>query len=428
MQYLWIDRYCIGQSDAEQKHRMINNMDSIYQGAEVTIIAAAGSGPDHGLPGVSTSKRLQRQIFKTGKYSVTATHNPKVEILSSKWSTRGWTYQEMLLSRRRLVFTDSQVYFQCHEAYHYEGIPSISRFNPVFPLNGVGNDVNEIYTRLNEYYSRHLSVEGDILNAFHGIFNAFLQQELLPSARTHNFWGIPFFLDRHEDRQFGFTLGLIWSINADATSTPQKRAGEWPSWSWAATKFGLLDMGSMVRYRSFTRLQLWRPSRHSFTVTAITKRSGEEMDLKIYAARLEDYTQFYPWLNITGWTMMGRLRPNGQGDLQFFEDHMALDQHVRLDYTWRHENTEQDFDRKIKEEEFCALYLENFGILGLGEFLLIEEQEPGVFRRIGHLSAVSLWAFPHEAEISALHTSQPCISEFVNPLKDRWLYRALRLV
>jgi hypothetical protein len=29
-------------------------------------------------------------------------------IASPKWSTRGWTYQEAVLSRRRLVFTEGQ--------------------------------------------------------------------------------------------------------------------------------------------------------------------------------------------------------------------------------------------------------------------------------------------------------------------------------
>jgi hypothetical protein len=36
-------------------------MDKIYAGAEVTIIAAAGSGPSHGLPGIS-SRRSYNQL------------------------------------------------------------------------------------------------------------------------------------------------------------------------------------------------------------------------------------------------------------------------------------------------------------------------------------------------------------------------------
>lgn len=35
------------------------------------------------------------------------------DITASRWSSRGWTYQEAVLSRRCLVFTDYQTYFEC---------------------------------------------------------------------------------------------------------------------------------------------------------------------------------------------------------------------------------------------------------------------------------------------------------------------------
>jgi hypothetical protein len=38
---------------------------------------------------------------------------PRRHIQNSVWSTRCWTYQEGVLSRRRLVFTKEQVYFEC---------------------------------------------------------------------------------------------------------------------------------------------------------------------------------------------------------------------------------------------------------------------------------------------------------------------------
>src|SRR5262249_38696863 len=38
------------------------------------------------------------------------------------WNTRGWTFQEKLLSRRLLLFTDQQVYFKCSEGIWTEEI------------------------------------------------------------------------------------------------------------------------------------------------------------------------------------------------------------------------------------------------------------------------------------------------------------------
>ncbi len=54
--YLWVDRTCIDQSNKEQKIFLISKMDAIYEGAEFTIVCAAGDART-GLPGVSTVPR-----------------------------------------------------------------------------------------------------------------------------------------------------------------------------------------------------------------------------------------------------------------------------------------------------------------------------------------------------------------------------------
>lgn len=149
-------------------------MYSIDDGAELTIIAAAGRGPDHGLPGLSRIRAAQRTL-KIGKHVFIAVEDPTMEILSSEWNSCAWTYQEALLSRRRLVFTGSQVYFQCRRDHRLEGLtlPSSieSTLKPrAFPEIYIGLDAVAIYDRLQEYYKRHLSFDTDIPNAFSGIF------------------------------------------------------------------------------------------------------------------------------------------------------------------------------------------------------------------------------------------------------------------
>ncbi|KAF1349225.1 HET-domain-containing protein, partial [Lizonia empirigonia] len=111
--YLWIDRYCIDQANEAEKHDTINNMDIIYQGADLTIVAAAGDGPHTGLPGILSTPRCPQQTVTIGRTQHIVIEDHVREIRKSLWYTRGWTYQEMLLSRRCLVFTPSQVYFQC---------------------------------------------------------------------------------------------------------------------------------------------------------------------------------------------------------------------------------------------------------------------------------------------------------------------------
>jgi hypothetical protein len=104
LRYLWVDRYCIDQSDEHNKHNQIRQMDLIYANAQVTIIAAAGAGPDYGLQGVRGTLRRYQPNLSIGRLLIASTlPHPKWLVKSSKWATRGWTYQEGLLSKRRLI-------------------------------------------------------------------------------------------------------------------------------------------------------------------------------------------------------------------------------------------------------------------------------------------------------------------------------------
>lgn len=121
--YLWIDKFCIDQNDADTKHYQIQQMDAIYENSELTIIAAAGGDENHGLPGVGARSRTFQPTARVGEVKVVWTmRDPHYSIRSSKWFTRGWTFQEAVLSRRRLVFTEEQIYFECNAMNCFESI------------------------------------------------------------------------------------------------------------------------------------------------------------------------------------------------------------------------------------------------------------------------------------------------------------------
>ena len=124
--YLWVDRYCIDQQRDNEKAHQVGKMDLIYMNAELTIIAAAGGDSDYGLPGVGHQKRQPRDLTtcaRIGKqFLITTASNPTKSFFRTKWNTRGWTFQEALLSRRRLVFTEEQMYFECHGMYCCESL------------------------------------------------------------------------------------------------------------------------------------------------------------------------------------------------------------------------------------------------------------------------------------------------------------------
>ncbi|PVH81145.1 HET-domain-containing protein, partial [Cadophora sp. DSE1049] len=115
IRYLWIDRYCINQADPEAKMNQVSRMDMIYANATLTIIAAAGNGPDFGLPGVNKTKRSSQPSLRIGDITLASTlPSPRSSLQGSTWASRGWTYQEGLLSKRRLIFTHQQTYFECN--------------------------------------------------------------------------------------------------------------------------------------------------------------------------------------------------------------------------------------------------------------------------------------------------------------------------
>ncbi|KAF2469971.1 HET-domain-containing protein, partial [Lindgomyces ingoldianus] len=115
--YLWIDRYCINQTDGEEKMSQLTQMDLIYENADMTIVAGAGEDDRHGLPGAGSEPLLPRctqPAARIGDITVVSTLPEISHFLGkSRWATRGWTYQEAVLSRRCLMFFPTHVFFVC---------------------------------------------------------------------------------------------------------------------------------------------------------------------------------------------------------------------------------------------------------------------------------------------------------------------------
>lgn len=279
-QYLWVDRFCINQGDPNEKHYQIQNMDLIYRGAEITIIAAAGSDEAYGLPGVGLTPRVPQLTATVQDVQVICTMmHPHHSILGSSWSTRGWTYQEAVLSRRRIVFTDCQVYFECDAMNCYESLRgdldtlhTKTKDKSLMMLhNGIfggregqcfaPSDIEsyslsaalERYLRLiTNYSSRDLTFEDDSLNAFTGIARH-LEKSIYP---FFHLWGLPFPSPSltptpSDDRKY-LSVALLWAhiCNADPDLKEVKasRRPAFPSWSWAGWK------GKVIFQR---RLSVW---------------------------------------------------------------------------------------------------------------------------------------------------------------------------
>jgi hypothetical protein len=173
-------------------------MDSIYANAAVTIIAVAGDGPHHGLPGVDGTLRNLQPALKIGDHLIASMlRHGIVAVLKSKWATRGWTYQERILSKRRLIFTDEQVHCECNNMHYTETIdyrPDRSNStwklsNEVFLDKTPGTDHSEFFSYVAEFRKRNLTYQCDSLNALSGIFRAFEKGE----SPIYQLAGVPIF-------------------------------------------------------------------------------------------------------------------------------------------------------------------------------------------------------------------------------------------
>ncbi|KAG4442580.1 hypothetical protein IFR05_001910 [Cadophora sp. M221] len=256
-QYLWVDRYCINQSDAYEKHDQICRMDAIYASAQLTIIAAAGDDPDLGLPGVNGTLRNPQPTCQVKDYALVSSLTAASALLhKTAWDSRGWTYQEGLLSKRRLLFLSDQVYFECNGMHCAEVVhlpldamldKGTGKTKPEVPSGGafaektVGNCPWWVMSYVSRFTERKLSYQSDVLNAFQGIFRVFEKSRYplyqlmgVPIMPPYAIAGLsPLVLTKiSRSPEDGFMIGLLWRHHEFRPETNFRRSG-FPSWTWA---------------------------------------------------------------------------------------------------------------------------------------------------------------------------------------------------
>src|SRR3954468_25000254 len=114
--YFWVDYICIDQMNLSTKMQQISIMNDIYCGAFATLVALDGTSANDGLPRVGkTFPFTPQMVVDMGRGNQLVAELPSLghQLSSSTWARRGWTFQEGLLSQRRVFFTRHQVYFSC---------------------------------------------------------------------------------------------------------------------------------------------------------------------------------------------------------------------------------------------------------------------------------------------------------------------------
>lgn len=175
----------------------------------------------------------------------------QIALKNSAWITRGWTYQEAILSRRCLFFTELQVYFVCAcltccEAVirdsdgieNFESSRSTTTLSAeIFGLDrwrdvGSKTEFRQLADHITGYTARIPTYQDDAPDAFRGI---------LTRSPFHSYYGIPIapsdgskVLETSKDFNIGFARGLYWFPRVP--STLLSRHSKFPSWSWTGWK------------------------------------------------------------------------------------------------------------------------------------------------------------------------------------------------
>lgn len=248
LRYLWVDSLCIVQNSKRSWNLNARKMNIIYGNAHLTICAADGSDAWLGLKALDSSGHSTTQHIEECAPGVRLMVSQLAEtgINSSVWNTRAWTFQERLLSKRCLIFTEGRVFFQCHSATMSEDLVSESHgagwsldLAKALPqiLHELRRRPIRVYMNcMSRYSERQLTQAKDILAAFNGVSNL-----------ISDVMGAPFIFGLPSSH---FDLALLWeplSAVSRRVPGPDEDFGDFifPTWSWCGWK------GGSMSYRTY---------------------------------------------------------------------------------------------------------------------------------------------------------------------------------
>ncbi|KAJ3534311.1 hypothetical protein NM208_g7589 [Fusarium decemcellulare] len=252
VRYIWVDALCIIQDDRDDWSIQSVKMGDIYGNADLTIIA--GSCPDvrHGF--------LQNRTNIIGPFPIPFdSHDRKPFVFATllpstdtgPTATRGWCFQEAMLSKRSVVFGVEQMSFWCPAGKTFEfkrrndmtlldlaKVPNqaIPTFRPEIQLRGKSVEqqqqavLQHWYVMLREFSTCQFTNSYDVFASISSLAQMVAR-----------------YLDPEQDRylagiwEVDMVRGLLWRAryqkqNSSVLRRPplSESANRAPSWSWAA--------------------------------------------------------------------------------------------------------------------------------------------------------------------------------------------------
>ena len=180
IKFLWADRLCIIQDDADDWAREASRMCNVYEDAVLTLSADDsftvwdGIFKDQKYAGFEYKKLEGYPLLFRGE----TPHRDLDKYYDHKapLNLRAWTLQERLMSNRILHFTSNEMVWECNRKTECEcrrqSSISRGRLNAIV-LPNKSRLYNEWRALVPEYTSRFLTVESDKLSALSGLITRF---------------------------------------------------------------------------------------------------------------------------------------------------------------------------------------------------------------------------------------------------------------
>ncbi|KAL1633729.1 hypothetical protein SLS58_010950 [Diplodia intermedia] len=239
IRYLWIDALCIVQDDVDDWEKEAAKMQTVYANAEVTLAATDSTDCNGGLFHDTKPSLLQFTEKHTYRSRKLFACLEKVEselyrtLDRSPLNQRGWTFQESLLSRRLVHFSDVQLVWECKTQVATEygllawgkGEQSKRPF-ALLPARGSqssdGSDTPpapEDWDALVESFSsRRFTKNEDRVSAMAGVVLLF--EAALRDIPLAGLW------------KRDLAAGLLWYLDTPSESDAPPELTHVPSWSW----------------------------------------------------------------------------------------------------------------------------------------------------------------------------------------------------
>lgn len=269
IRYLWVDALCIIQDDPEDWRRESAKMRNIYQKSFCTIAAVGAANVNDGILNARPAQEMSLETIGFqdgsplntyfGRHIVAPVPGKDRLISDALLNSRGWVFQEMLLSPRILHFTAHSLYLECQGGFASEialddqDLIEVKHRDPkdfFFGKEVIEPSIaHEVWLDLVFRYTRkELTEDGDRLPAISGIADRLIP--LIKDTYVAGLW------------RSHMLEGLQWIVSEGQsdkiTSTKRPTGYVAPSWSWASVQGPLSNAkDSMGKWETHWDIETW---------------------------------------------------------------------------------------------------------------------------------------------------------------------------